>query len=284
MLKYQIHKLSKGTKEARAVLLEDILTSDVFGLMTYLPYTLLFKTFLDQIELGNPESNFSAPTSEPIKIHFWKSYIWPESLPNLDRESIEPDVVIEWNDTLLIVEAKFISATDPEELLREYLIGHFEAKTDKQAFLLLIDKNLSPPCVNFNSKPTRLSIVEYIQERIADLHLSESYPPGKVRSSILWSNWQNFYVLVEILKNEILSGVNGHFGSTAGKILEDLLAILKRKGLEPFENFDLAEFNKHKVNLNSLGQIGRMMNDPIPFLSQFNLNNKILSDLLPPKR
>ena len=101
MLKYQIHKLSKGTKEARVVLLEDILTSDVFGLMAYLPYTLLFKTFLEQIELANPESNFSAPDSEPIDIHFWKSYNWPEILPNLDRESIEPDVVIEWNDTLV---------------------------------------------------------------------------------------------------------------------------------------------------------------------------------------
>jgi len=264
--------------------LEDILTSDVFGLMSYLPYELLFRPFLEQIKIGNPESDFSVPNSEPLGMHFWKSFIWPENLPKLNRESIEPDVVVEWPDTLLVIEAKFISATDPEELLREYLIGHFEAAGDKKMFLLLIDRNLSQPRVNHNSMPRKDSVSKYIQNRIKELDVSENFPSEKVSSSILWGNWQNFYVLVEILKNEILSGVNGSFGSTAGKILEDLLAILERKGLEPFKNFDLAEFNRHKVNLNYLGQIGRMMNDPIPFLSQFNLNNSILSDLIPLKR
>jgi len=38
MLKYQIHKLPKGGKEARSVLLEDISTSDVFGMPGIVPY------------------------------------------------------------------------------------------------------------------------------------------------------------------------------------------------------------------------------------------------------
>ena len=38
MLKYQIHKLPKGGKEARSVLLEDISTSDVFGMPDIVPY------------------------------------------------------------------------------------------------------------------------------------------------------------------------------------------------------------------------------------------------------
>lgn len=94
MLKYQIHKLSKGAKEAYPVLLEDILTSDVFGLMSYLPYELLFKSFLERLKIGNPESDFSVPKSEPVAMYFWKSFTWPECLPNLERDSIEPDVVI----------------------------------------------------------------------------------------------------------------------------------------------------------------------------------------------
>ena len=105
MLKYQLHKLSKGGKEARAVLLEDILTSDVFGLMTYFPYDFLLKPFLEQVNLRNPQSNFAVPHVEPTAVHFWKSFSWPENLPNLNRESIEPDVVIEWPELLLIVEA-----------------------------------------------------------------------------------------------------------------------------------------------------------------------------------
>ena len=122
MLKYQIHKLSKGGREARSVFLEDILTSDVFGLMTYFPYDLMLKPFLDQIKIKNNNPHFLVPEVEPVKISFWKNYSWPEALPYLERESIEPDVVIEWNDLLLMVEAKFISRTDSEELLREFLI------------------------------------------------------------------------------------------------------------------------------------------------------------------
>ena len=118
MFKYQIHKLTKGEKEARAVLLEDILTSDVFGLMDYFPYDLLLLPFLERVKIKNPKSHFSAPAVEPVQVHFWKSFSWPTSLPKLDRGFIEPDVFIEWNDMLLMVEAKFISPTDPEELVQ----------------------------------------------------------------------------------------------------------------------------------------------------------------------
>ncbi len=133
MLKYQLHKLTKGRKEAQAVLLEDILTSDVFGLMSYFPYDLLLKPFLHQVTLKNPQSQFSAQAVAPSQVGFWQSLIWPTTLPKLGRDSIEPDVMIEWNDMLLMIEAKFISPTDPEELLRVMSDGgrssHFNLKS-----------------------------------------------------------------------------------------------------------------------------------------------------------
>ena len=117
MLKYQIHKLSKGGKEARSVLLEDILTSDVFGLMYYFPYDSLLRPFLERVLARNPDSNFSVPSAKP-KLLFWESINLPEIPQRLGRKAIEPDVIIEWDDTLLFVESKFVSPTDPEELLR----------------------------------------------------------------------------------------------------------------------------------------------------------------------
>lgn len=65
MFKYQIHKLSKGGKEARAVMLEDILTSDVFGIMAYFPYELILMPFLDQLRLKNLKSQFLVPVTMP---------------------------------------------------------------------------------------------------------------------------------------------------------------------------------------------------------------------------
>lgn len=301
MLKYQIHKLSKGEKETRAVLLEDILTSDVFGIMSYFPYDLLLQPFLELVKLKNPKSHFSVPAVEPVQVHFWKSFSWPESLPNIGRDSIEPDVLIEWNDVLLVIEAKFISPTDPEELLREYLIGATEARTEQKFFLLLVDKNLSLPNVAYSGD--KITIWEYIGRRIQDLNISEKYSPEKVHSSFLWINWQSFYELVErLLHNNMLNEMadNGWMGI---KILGDLLLILERKGLTPFEILSLGDFAKCQISLDSLGQIGLMINssfsefsdisididtlgntglilsDPIKYLSKFDLDQNSIGDV-----
>jgi len=288
MLKYQLHKLSKGGKEARAVLLEDILTSDVFGLMAYFPYDVLLKPFLQQISLKNPESHFSAPDAKPTNIYFWKSFIWPESLPKLNRGSIEPDVVIEWPDVLLVVEAKFISPTDPEELLREYLVGFSEALPDKNFFLLLIDKNLSPPTVGNNLLPDRVTVLEYIQRRMRDLKLLDEFPKKQVRTSVLWLNWQRFYSLVEGFLNRDFQDEKRSIHQIQKNILRDLLEVLQRKGLTPFEPLLLEDFNKYEINLRALNGIGKMMQQAYTDLSDLYVDIDALgrtglriSDFLP---
>jgi len=296
MFKYQIHKLSKGGKEARAVMLEDILTSDIFGLMAYFPYEFMLRPFLDQLKLKNIKSLFPVPAFDPNEVTFWKSYNWSESLPYLNRESIEPDVVIEWDDILLIVEAKFISPTDPEELLREYLVGANEAGSFKQFYLLLIDGNLSTPTVSFRDSYYKISISEYIESRISELKISHLFPTAKIHSSVLWTNWQNFYVLVDRLLKHSTDKKWQILIKQCENILKDLLLILDRKGLIPFEPLTLQSFNKLQIDLNLLGELGLMLrssfsdlsdisidldclgkiglklNDPVPFLSVCEVN------------
>jgi hypothetical protein len=272
MFKYQLHKLSKGGKEARAVLLEDILTSDVFGLMAYFPYRLFLRPFLEQAVLKNSRSNFSVPVVEPDKVHFWKSYGWHQSLPKLGRDSTEPDVIIEWSDVLLIVEAKFISPTDPEELLREYLVGATEAGPDQQLFLLLIDKNLSPPSVAHPEFATKMAIREYIETRIKELKLAEKFPPELVSSSFLWINWQSFYVLVERLMQKNALEKMGELGPVGETILRDLLLILERKDLVPFKALSLSDFSECDLDISSLAQVGLLMQSRFSDLSDININ------------
>jgi hypothetical protein len=279
MLKYQIHKLSKGGKEARAVLLEDILTSDVFGLLAYFPYDLLLKPFLEKVSLKNPRSQFSVPDSEPVDFHFWKSFHWPESLPHLDRESIEPDVVIEWPDLILIVEAKFVSATDSEELLREYLVGANQASPDHRFFLLLIDKNLSPPGVSYQQEAMKVEISKYIERRILDLDCADSFPTSDVASTFLWTNWQSFYELVDdLLLNEV-ARESAAISKTDKNILMDLQQVLERKGLVPFESLPLEDFEKYEVSLDRLGQIGQMIQDAYAELSDIQIDIKSLDKI-----
>jgi hypothetical protein len=283
MFKYQIHKLSKYGKKAQAVYVEDILTSDVFGLMSYFPYECLLKPFLENLEQKNPQSGFQVPATAPLNIQFWKSFIWPEGLPDLNRESIEPDVVIEWENVLLIVEAKFRSATNPKELLREYLVGQSEVKSGQKAFLLLIDKNLSRPDVWKNSESAKVTITEYIRTKINELQLSDKFSPEHVATSILWTNWQSFYALLEDFEQQISGDQSGNLDVVGKRIIQDLLAILERKELLPFENLSLSEFNQYEIDINSLDGIGRIINDPIPFIEQCHLDIHALKVQLPEK-
>jgi hypothetical protein len=279
MLKYQIHKLSKGGNEARAVLLEDILTSDVFGLMAYFPYEVLLEPFLKQVKLKNPKSHFLVPDTEPTEVHFWKSFHWPESLPQLDRESIEPDVVIEWPDVVLIVEAKFVSPTDPEELLREYLVGANQAGPDQRFFLLLIDKNLSPPGVSYQREVSKVEISKYIENRILDLECADSFSTSEVASTFLWTNWQSFYELIDdLLLNEVARESAG-ISKTDRNILIDLQQVLERKGLVPFEALSLEDFEKYEVNLDVLEQVGQMLQDAYAELSDIQININTLGKI-----
>ena len=272
MFKYQLHKLSKGGRKARAVLLEDILTSDVFGMMSYLPYNTLLKQFIDMVKMKNPSARISVPDSEPVKISFWKSFLWPTDIPYLDRNTIEPDVVIEWESLLLIVEAKFISPTDPEELLREYLVGLNEMGKKQDFFLLLIDKNLSIPEVSKKGDADKLSIGDYISGRIKELKLISKYSSKKLSKSLLWINWQSFYVLVAKLLNKGVLGKAEVAGYTERKLLQDLLLILERKDLIPFETLILNKFSNFKIDLNSLEHLGNMIQGSLIGLSDISID------------
>jgi hypothetical protein len=258
MLKYQIHKLSKGGIEARSVLLEDILTSDVFGLMFYFPYEFLLKPFLKHISVRNPNPNFSVPDANPINFYFWESINWPETFPKLGRKEIEPDVIIEWDDTLLFIEAKFGFRSDvydmPKQLLRELLVGINQARGQKRFFLLLIDKNLSPPNVLSQDGSLRIPIPEYLEMKIKELNLSNEITTD-VSHSFLWINWQTFYLLIkEFLKNKVSK--SSKFDLMTERILNDLLEVLQKKGLVPFEKLELALFESKVVDPQYLGEIG----------------------------
>ncbi len=279
MFKYQIHKLSKGGKEARAVMLEDILTSDVFGLMAYFPYELILMPFLEQLRLKNLKSHFLVPVTGPSEVSFWKSYSWPDGLPYLKRESIEPDIVFEWDDILLIVEAKFISPTDPEELLREYLVGVTEAGSNKQFYLLLIDKHLSAPSVSFGDSYNKKSVSKYIESRIRDLQISHVFSTDKIHSSVLWTNWQSVYLLIDRLLQQDADEKWENMIQQFKNILKDLLLILERKGLIPFEPLILEDFKQWQIDLHLLGELGLKLRSSFSDLSDITIDLNCLGEI-----
>jgi len=272
------------------------LTSDVFGLMSYFPYDSFLRPFLENISARNPNSHFSVPPIEPINEPcFWERINWPENLPKLRKKRIEPDVIIEWDDTLLFVESKFVLPTEPEELLREFLVGTSQASTQKHFFLLLIDKNLSPSNVSSQEDSSKIPIPEYLERRLKKLRLPNDLGT-KVSNSFLWINWQSVYLLIEEFLRSKLNLLEK-------RILSDLIKILQRKGVIPFEELNLEFFENRVIDLPSLGEIGVRvrkqysdfpdisidlnvfdnigidMDNPLASLSQFNIDAQSLEYL-----
>jgi hypothetical protein len=276
MFKYQLHKLTKGKKEARAVLLEDILTSDVFGLMAYLPYEFMLRSFLSKVRVKNSGSHFKVPFNEPTRFDFWPSYSWPTDLPVLNRDSIEPDAVIEWDDSLIIVEAKFISPTDPEELLREYLIGHHAAGEKENVCLLLMDRNLSQPVVSYPLKEEKVSIESYLQQRMQELGLSNRKSYKSIDTSFMWCNWQSFYKLVSEKMATISVIENPSNNKLIKNLLNDILQVMDRKGLTPFVPLNAREFIRFVISVERLGYLGRMIRSSLIDFSDFHIDMKCL--------
>jgi hypothetical protein len=276
MFKYQLHKLSGGRKEARAVLLEDILTSDVFGLMAYLPYAYMLKPFLSRVVPMNLGSTFQVPSNAPTRFEFWPGYSWPAELPRLNRDFIEPDAVIEWNNSLVFVEAKFVSATDPEELLREYLIAHHAAGEKKCVGLLVIDRNLSQPEVFLPENRSKVSIKSYLRRRMRDLGLSGGKSYETVDTSILWCNWQSFYKLAAEKLSDISASEHETGKTLITNLLRDILQVMERKGLMPFEPLDIGVFETWAIDVDRLGYLGRMINRSLIDFSDMHIDVRSL--------
>lgn len=291
MYKYQLSKLTKrrSGKIKRSILLEDILTSDVFGLISYLEFEFGLKRFLSKVNQINKPHVMQIPVPSELK-HSTKFYFWP-SLPcseyvreKYKQSSIEPDVLIVCNELSIMIEAKakILKISDIKEFVREYLVGNEYAKEhDLTNHLLLIDSSFVKPCV--------------IEDIIAYLVKEEHIDRKEIENCLLWCNWQTLYTLVTEY-----SATSSKFDVVKLKdIADDLIHILDRKGLRPFEKLDLRKISQYKFasqkvmgvvkggimsNDAILKQTGNQLNEAINVLKliyeQVYSNLKIIDDVL----
>lgn len=258
MYKYGIYKLGSEIQEERLVKHEDVLTSDIFGLFYYLPYEIGLLPFLKQVKKFN--SFFPVPSREPANFEFWPHLSWPQQfLGNKDKYFIEPDVLIEWSNLVLMVEAKVGYHTLPddiaEELYYEYRIGNHYYPT-KSFYLLLIDGNLVKP-------PTE--------------NLDKHFQP-KDKEELLWTNWGTAFRVIEDIKE-------GHKGKheqkalekTVYKLTEDLIQVLEKKGLKPFEQ-PIERIVCNPVYEEWFLDFVKQCSDPVSILSHLEVNAELLKN------
>ena len=212
--------------------LEDLLTSDLFGPLRYLPFELGLRPILEGAINLQTEKNLdmgAQDAGEEYKVDFW---------PRLP--TCEPDVLISTEDHIFLVEAKYLSgesghyqegqdiddgeselvAAGSDQLYREYedLVSLPGSQTKRS--LIYLTAHRTPPIDDIEAGAKALIRLEKGQDEI------ERY-----RSSVYWLSW--FKV------REIVSDLLRRADQPLQQVIyQDILELLLRKGFRHYEGVD----------------------------------------------
>ncbi len=239
MLKYlverkapgELYKRSAGVSPSESA--EDLLCADFFGVAaTYLPARYILRPFLIEAARRNPHAVSFEKAAEVLArglsaVRFWPHLKLKRPHPFGSQCVVEPDVLLSHpGGPTLIIETKFWSRVDGDQLAREYLAGVAEFGF-RDLFLLLVTDHLVPPKLG----PAHESIFDYVARRVAEV-------PGidekTVITHVLWTNWQSSYRATEsLVDNPGSMDIPSDFELPVFAMASDLLKVLQLRELEP---------------------------------------------------
>ncbi|MCK4819765.1 hypothetical protein KA005_28620, partial [bacterium] len=228
----QLHTLLGETKE-------DLLTSDVFGAIKYLPRVPYLEAVLRAIADRNPHADDfrkciykSSLCLEALNFNFWPSYPTPAGLPG---SVTEPDVELSGPDILIHFEAKLQSGFGEWQVERELAVA-IEQSKDKEFFLVLVTSSTSPPHISFRGR--RLSVLDHLQSVSEAPEISAEIVNQLRRNSkrVLWISWLAIMAALEAAHSQHhnIEGVSYSEKCRATDMLQDLKQLMLMRGIQPF--------------------------------------------------
>lgn len=208
---------------------EDLLTSDVFGCLRYIPFKEGFQKILAQAQRRTDSERLSiTSTNNGVKVHFW---------PRLENNS-EPDVLIRFGDHLIIIEVKYLSGKSGHYGANQENENNLEAaSSDQLARLfqgLMSDKGNCPKRSLIYLTAHRVLPNNDIKAGYEALDKLSDDSRHKYNDNVYWLSWFEVYKTISgLLKEDIqLRDKCWRF------VLCDIQRLLHRKGLRQFEGFD----------------------------------------------
>lgn len=233
-------------EQLRAVLREtreDLLTSDMFGVLKYLPRVPYLEAVLRAIVDRNPHAESFrqcvcelGPHVESLNFRFWPSYPTPAGLPGL---STEPDVEVSGTNILIFFEAKLHSGFGEGQVERELAVG-LEQSRSREFFLVLVTRSTLPPRMSFQG--CRLSIRDYPSNVGGSSQMSKDVGE-QLRANpnrVLWISWHAILSALDAAhkRHPSKDGVCHDETRRAGDIIGDLKQLMLMRGIQPFNGFD----------------------------------------------
>ena len=202
--------------------LEDLLTSDVFGPLRYLPFADGFQHILREARTIHGKRLIVGEPKYTSLVCFWrKSHFRPKVRFWRKLQKSEPDVVIECGDHLLLVEAKYLSGKSGEsQLAREFSdLMTYPGTFSERSLVYLTAHRTMPESDITNS---------YNADRDQAVCKRPDYAE-KYEKSTYWLSWFEVRRVIENLSKK-QSGEKR-------LILKDIVRLLRKKGFRGFEGF-----------------------------------------------
>jgi len=249
---------------------EDNLTGDFFGLMKHLPPDVLLVPFLQMVHSLYPDCRVNLDNIKKAEVLLWSGYEVPEEwqdqfnrpeMPAERRRSkyyIVPDVILNFDDCIIIIEAEKSHSVEAEQLFQQYLIGrrylvHSE-RGKRRLFTMLINTDQIRPygCHVAASDPETGIVIEpadsipqYIHKRAR--MLGENIVLNEINSNFIWISWHHIGKLIK----ELLDKHDGKADKTSKLICGFISGINKmfdREGFYPVRLFRADDPNEVSVD------------------------------------
>jgi hypothetical protein len=191
--------------------IEDILTSDFWGAIDYLPRAPYLKEFFDHarhLTDNFPDLSLSDAEWNATELRFW---------PNLSVAGVrtEPDVVVVSPKWVVVVEVKLHSALSRGQPWREYKVG-----------CAIADE------VGLSHEAVYYLVLTLRAQNIESTFPAEASDLAVLRQRTLYMRWSDVLALVERWRSEAESQT-----SPFVRLLEDLILVLRRRRSLAFSGF-----------------------------------------------
>jgi hypothetical protein len=211
---------------------EDLLTSDVFGALKYLPRDPYLRAVLAGIAKCS-QSHLLAQVVEQLswdtvyKFSFWPSYPTPAGIPGAVTE---PDVELSGPALRIFFEAKLHSGLGKHQVARQLLIGLQQAGSS-QFFLVVVTAGLAKPR-DLRTVPAPDEIPVEVRRQLQEN-----------MDRVLWINWSRLMNCIEAATAEISIG-NPALATYCKEIVSDLSELMHMRGLGAFHG--IGRSSKHQ--------------------------------------
>jgi hypothetical protein len=205
--------------------LEDKLTGDFFGSLRYIPFNKATKSILSKTKILKENYTQILDMVNKLDIDYWDSNIefWPyDSLGELD-------VLLDFEEIVIGIEVKLYSGLSSDDGVDNSAYDYVEESSHQ---LSRESRILKRKIMGTNKSALLIFIApEYNCYPIC----KEAYDRNIIEDRVVlgYLSWEE---ILAVLENEVIAEASTKYEKL---IVQDLIKLLKRKGLERFRSFDI---------------------------------------------